>query len=231
MQQSLFDEDGSGGGRKVRCECCTHVYEFDVPTLGFGPRYDCQENPECVANGEYSYFIDLNQREVHWAYRAPDEPPYASSEKTLKCEELGYCPAIAQGRIAGIDPHSAEHVVYIRPTDYLKAAGDGEDEYYQGDFLCFAAIRLPYEAGRGSILYELSRGILLVTADRASASAEAGQAGAFFGIVDLLKKHWEGGVGIVLSFVHAPPGAVGDGSVAWPRGQPTWEDGGHMASD
>ena len=210
----------------MRCEC-TPFDEFDVPTLGFGPRHDCRESAECHATG--NYFNDLNQRAVPWYLDDPS--PYASSEKTLKCEELGYCPAIAQGRIAGIDPHSAEHVVYIRPTDYLKAAGDGEDEYYQGDFLCFAAIRLPYEAGRGSILYELSRGILLVTADRATASAEAGQAGAFFGIVDLLKKHWEGGVGIVLSFVYAPPGAVGDGSVAWPRGQPTWEGGGHMASD
>lgn len=168
-------------------------------TLGFGPRHDMLQDPECRKPKEKYYWGDLNIRARSWVRGPPPDPwrngtytPYASSSQILKTEQLGFCPAIAQGRIAGIDMHSAEHVVYIRPTNYLKAEGDEEGDYYEGSFLCFAAIRLPYEAGRISLLNELSRGILLVTADRAAASAEAGPAEAFFSIVGLLKNRWEG---------------------------------------
>ena len=156
-----------------------------------------------------------------------DFGPYVSSTQTLKCEEHGYCPAISQGRIIGIDPHSAEHVVHIRPTRYLE--GEGEeyyDEPWELQFTCFATIRLPYEAARGALLYELSRGILLITADRAVASDEAGPAESFFSIISRLQSHWEGGVGLVLSFIPSGFG-VGDGKMAWPRGEPTWTAG-HM---
>ena len=115
----------------------------------------------------------------------------------------------------------ATHHHSLRPLkDYIHTDADHDDYYEEDDFTCFQTVRLPYEDMRPKVLHELSRGILLVTAERAVAAADDdGPAAGFFKIVDLLSQRWEGGVGLVLSFVHVANGA------AWPRGDPTWKYG------
>ena len=206
-QQSLFrNDDGefpSGDGGE----------SLDTPCACGGPYYACSvdsklRNHRC---------LDTWERQPTKA--ADQEWLYTTDEETKRCETIGWCPAIAQGWLAGIDPHSSEHVVYIKARDYIAAEGDHpDDEYCDGrnDFSCFAAIRLPYGPSRPVMLHELSRAILLVTAQRAVAADDS--AARFFDIIGRLRQRWEMGVGIVLSFVVCAKGV-------WPEGEPDWRAG------
>lgn len=118
VQQSLFQSDDAPGGYAGSCGCC-ELDEFDnLSAVSYGPRYECSREAECCRSytsggGEHTYFNnDLFARKG--SGYGENFQAYVSSKQTLKCEEIGYCPAISQGRLAGIDRHSSEHIVYIR---------------------------------------------------------------------------------------------------------------------
>lgn len=230
-QQALFQ--GDGAQEHETDDFGNLLGPDDVPSRDGGPRSECCDVSDDEDEGAASYWDnDLDQRCVQDRrfnfhtnqYEETSELHYKSTKHTRKCEEAGYCAAIAQGRIVGIDRLSTEQVIYIRPRDYLPAEGDAENDYsYKYRGTCFAAIRLPYESIRPLVLDELSRALLLVTSGRASVDASDEDSAAFFDIVGRLRGQWEDGVGLVLAYVGCAVGA------AWPRGEPTWEDG-HMVS-
>ena len=127
-----------------------------------------------------------------------------------KNDEAGLCIAIAQGIVVGIDPSSSERVAYIFPRDAIDAM-----DRQSWDAPLLQSVNLPcYESRRPLLLHEITRGILLVAADRAVVEADDQQLESFYSAVMSLSGLWEGAVGLVLSFVQHPPVCV------WPLGEP-----------
>lgn len=149
--------------------------------------------------------------------------PYQNSEATIKSQESGYCSAIGQGWLLGIDPLGTEHVAYLKPMYYISAEEDSEldaderGEFCYEKFNCFAAIELPYENVRAKIMHTLAGGLELLASERATiAAGDDDSKKAFFQIMLRLRVRWEGGIPLVMSFVL--PGS----KACWPLGEPSW---------